>query len=71
MHEVQKGVYATQVWDVPEKPEHRLDCALRLWSCGIDVEIDQATASGQEYNQVLWKAPAAWEMFTLPSFGRV
>lgn len=71
MHEVHKGIIAEQIWDAPDRGQFRLDCALRLWSCGKDVEIDQASGSDQEYYQMLWRAPAGWERFPRPSFGQM
>ncbi|CAO2647113.1 Nn.00g080350.m01.CDS01 [Neocucurbitaria sp. VM-36] len=70
MHEVHKGVEASQVWDVSDNPQFRLDCALRLWSCGTDIELDQASQSDQEYYQLLWRPPAGWQRFARPSFGQ-
>lgn len=41
MHEVQKGVHTVQLKGNAGYEDMRIDCALRLWSCGVDVEIDQ------------------------------
>ncbi|OAL52465.1 hypothetical protein IQ07DRAFT_630126 [Pyrenochaeta sp. DS3sAY3a] len=70
MHEVQKGVHAVQFKGNAGYEDMRMDCALRLWSCGMDVEIDQASSSDHEYFESLWAAPAAWAAFERPSFGR-
>jgi hypothetical protein len=69
MHEVEKGIYAVQVYDVPENPQFRLDCAMRLWGQGADVELNQAAGSREEYNQLLWASPDAWGRFGGSSFG--
>jgi hypothetical protein len=69
MHEVRMGDYAHQVWDT--SGQFRLDCALRLWACGKDVEIGQYAKSEQEYDRMIWAAPQHWGKFPRPSFGRI
>lgn len=70
MHEVQKGVYKDQVWGNAGYEDMRMDCALRLWSLGADVEIEQASSSDQEYFARLWAAPIVWSAYDRPSFGQ-
>jgi len=70
MHEVKKGVYVLQFFHTPDNPQFRLDCALRMWGLGKDVDIDQDATSHQDYNRLLLEAPATWGNFPRPSFGQ-